>query len=480
MKQLNVQDTGFIYQESEETPMLLGGLGIYDQSTSSRKRMNEEEIFAYIEDRIHLSTILKQKLMTPKGDFIRPYWVDDKDFDIANHVHQLQLSKPGDMQQLFDFISLKMACLLDMEKPLWQVYIIEGLNGVKGLGKNSFAILTIVHHSCFDGVAASSVLPVLNDFSPDAKAPEKLTETPPEGERRRQPRQFEILARDYGKNMVSTIKHTRAISQRLPSLAKTAFELYRGQLDSGAKFEVPATRFNKTPSNKRNVAFSQYPMRKFKEIKNHFRGTTINDIAMCVISGALHRYLSHHGELTELSLGAMTPKNLRPAKHKGELRGNQVGGLFTSLHSNVEDPKQRLYDIHDSMLKAKKFSEEHDTGALFPAMMGGFLSPRSSKALGEFSRRFDLMSQLPPALFNTLITNVPGPNFPIYHAGAKMVSFAGMLPLTAGISLGHAVYSYLDMISICVVSCSDVMPDINFYLECCDETFEELYNLSQS
>ena len=118
--------------------------------------MFRAEILGYVDDRLHLSSILKKKLMTPKGDWIRPYWVDDPKFNLENHVHQISLPAPGSMQHLFDFVSRKMATGLDMKKPLWQVYVIEGLNAVDGLGEGSFGILTIVHHSLFDGVARAA------------------------------------------------------------------------------------------------------------------------------------------------------------------------------------------------------------------------------------------------------------------------------------------------------------------------------------
>lgn len=477
MKQLNVQDAGFIYQETEKTKMHIAGLGIYDQATSKRKRMKKKEIFKYIEERIHLSPILKQKLMLTPGDWSRPYWVAEPDFDISQHVQHVSLAAPGNLAQLFDFISVEMSKPLDMTIPLWQVYVIEGLNGIEGVGKDSFAVLAKVHHSCIDGVTSASVLAVLNDFEPDGTPPPAPEEADPEEEN--VAGKYETISRDYGKNIINSYQQSIAMSRRVPVLAKTAFDLYRGRMDSGANYNVPVTRFNQTPSKDRKIAFTSFQIDQVKAIKNAHDKITVNDVMVCVIAGGLRKYLEHHDELSETSLGAAIPKNIRSTKDSGDTHGNKVGGLFTSIHTNIADPVERLYAIQYSIRKAKEFADEADTGELFPALMGGFLSPRAGKAFAKFCQRHQLMEKIGPVILNTLITNVPGPNFPIYHAGARMVKYAGILPLTDGVSLGHAVYSYCDTVTLSVISCPELMEDIDFYLECCEQAFQELLDLSQ-
>ena len=475
MKQLNIQDAGFIYQETENTKMHIAGLGIYDQSTSKRKRMSTEEICAYIEERLHHSPILRKKLKFVSADWLRPYWVTDTEFDISRHVQHVRLPEPGDINQLMTYVSEEMSKSLDMTIPLWQATVIEGLNDIEGLGKDSFAVLAKVHHSCIDGVTSASVLAALNDLSPDAPAPVN-DETESEEST---PGAYGTMTRDYAQNIVNSYRQSFLMSRKVPAMAKTAFELYRGRKDSGAKLSVPPTRFNQTPYKARKIAYVSFELTQVKGIKKAHRGTTVNDVMICIISGALRRYLDHHGELSDVSLGAMMPKDIRTAKDSADTHGNKVGGLFSSIHTNIADPIERLYAIHDSMKKAKEFADEVDTGELFPAMMGGFLNPRAGKAFAKFCQRYKLMERIGPVVLNTLITNVPGPNFPLYHAGAKMINYAGMLPLTDGVSLGHAVFSYCDKITLSVITCPELMDDIDFYLQCCQDVFQELKLASQ-
>ncbi len=493
MKQLNIQDAGFIYQETENTKMHIAGLGIYDQSTSKRKRMSTEEIYAYIEERLHHSPILRKKLKFISGDWLRPYWVTAAEFDISQHVKHVRLPEPGDVNQLMTYISEEMSKSLDMTLPLWQVYVIEGLDAVEGIGKDSFAVLAKVHHSCVDGVTSASVLAALNDLSPDAVAAMPVVATAVVAtadvamvdvatvdvdSEESTPGVFEIVTRDYAQNVINSYRQSLLISRKVPAFVKTAFELYRGRKDSGAKFSVPPTRFNQTPHKSRKIAYTSFDLAKIKKIKNAHPGATVNDVMICIISGALRSYLDHYGELSDISMGAAIPKNIRTDKDSADTHGNKVGGLFTNIHTNIADPIKRLKSIQHSMQKAKKFAEEVDTGELFPAMMGGFLSPRASKVFAKFCQRYQVMERIGPVVLNTLITNVPGPNFPLYHAGAQMVNYAAMLPLTDGVSLGHAVFSYCDKITLSVITCPEMMDDIDFYLQCSEEAYQQLLQAS--
>ena len=198
MKQLNIQDAGFIYQETEFTPMHISGLGLYDQGDSSKPRLNLAETVNYIKARIHHCPILTQKLFHVPGQWERPYWVDDPDFDVARHVIHHQLPEPGNEQQLHQLISRLMSTQLDMSIPLWECHIIDGLNDLEGFGPGSYAILTKVHHSCIDGAAGSNVLTVLHDLAPDGKprpAPEKKALAT------KRPGKYELIARAYTSNI---------------------------------------------------------------------------------------------------------------------------------------------------------------------------------------------------------------------------------------------------------------------------------------
>jgi WS/DGAT/MGAT family acyltransferase len=472
MKQLNIQDAGFIYQETEQTPMHICGLGIYNQGSAKHGRLSKAEILRYVEQRIHAAPILKLKLFEVPGDWERPYWVEDQDFKLSSHINHIALPKPGNRSQLNELASQIISRPLDMSKPLWEVHIIEGVSN-DDLADDSFAILTKIHHSCIDGGSGNNLISALHDLSAEAEP----MPAPANDEHQPEiiPGKYELLARAYASNVINTLEQSIATTKKLPSLFKVAKELYRGEKDAGAKLSVPATRFNRTPTKERVLTTQRFELADIKDIKNAVEGTTVNDVMVCIVAGALRRYLDHYGELPDQSLGAMMPKNIRGAEDE-DTHGNRVGGLFASIHTNIEDPLRRLKAIHTSTQKAKDFSEEAGTDNILPNLMGGFLFPRTGKALSKLLQKHHVMERLGPVILNTVITNVPGPNFPLFHAGAQMAEYAGIPPLTDGVGISHAVYSYMGVITLSAVTCKDMMDDPDFYRECFEQSFKELHD----
>ena len=473
MKQLNIQDAGFIYQETQNTPMHICGIGIYDKSTTKKSRPAKAQILEYIEARIHTAPILKQKLFEVPGNWDRPYWIEDEKFDLDQHIYHHGLPVPGDEKQLNELISRLISQPLDMTRPLWECHIIEGINAMPAVGKNSFAIVTKVHHSCVDGSSGNSIITVLHDLEPDGK-PMTVAPTETDELSAELPGKYEMIANAYAHNMLSAFQQTRSVAKHLPSFANIAADLYKGKIESGAKLSVPATRFNKTPSTQRVFTCVDFDLGAIKEVKNA-QGVTVNDVMVCIVAGGLRAYLDEIGELPDEPLGAMLPKNIRKGDEAEAKSGNQVGGLMTVIHTDIADPVERLKTIHKSIQKAKLFSEMANTDVLFPNLMGGFLYPRTGKALARWAQKKGVMEKIGPLLFNTVITNVPGPDFNLYHDGSKMTVFSGTPPLPDGIGLGHAVYSYCGRISLSVISCPKMLNHPSLYAKYLNESFETLY-----
>jgi WS/DGAT/MGAT family acyltransferase len=471
MKQLTIQDAGFVYQETEHTPMHICGLGIYDQAKNQRKRLSLEDTATYISDRINHCPILLKKLFQVPGNWERPYWINDTAFNVNNHIVHHQLPAPGNEQQLHQMVSRLMSTQLDMQKPLWELHVIDGLNAIEGMGKNSFALLTKVHHCCIDGKSGNNVVTVLHDFSPDADSLAPPLTIPTQ---QTLPGKYELMAKAYAANIVTGFEQSLKVAKNAPHYAKIAADLYKGIIDSGAKLNVPATRFNKTPSPKRIFTSVDFAFDDIKAIKNAY-GTTINDVMVAVVSGALRKYLQELHELPDASLGAMLPKNTRDESNQNGKEGNHVGGLITVLHTDIEDTVERLQAIKISIEKAKAFSDQANTDALFPYLMGGFLYPRAGKALSLWAQKKGFMERIGPVLFNTVITNVQGPNFALYHAGAPMQVFSGVPPLPDGIGLAHAIYSYYGRVSLSALSCPLMLEDAEFYAQCLKDSFAELH-----
>lgn len=473
MKQLSIQDAGFIFQETERTPMHISGVGIYCQKEHPRKSQCAADTLAYMAARIAACPILQKKLMHVPGQLERPYWVLDQQFDISRHVYFHTLDTPGDRTQLDKLLGRLMAEGLDMTIPLWECHIIDGVEGLADV-TDGFAILTKVHHSCVDGSAGSNIMMVLHDMAVDAES--LFTDAVKEADEVI-PSRFELMSNAYRNTLKSGFEQSWQLSKQLPQVGKIANELYQGTRQSGAKLKVPATRFNKTPDTARVFTSIDFNLDEIKSIKNAF-SVTVNDVMVAIVAGALRDYLQQLGELPNTSLGAMLPKNIRQDKAKAGRSGNQVGGLMACLHTDISDPVERLKAIHQSTQLAKKFAEEAGTDGIFAYLMGGSLYPRTTQSLTRFMHKNRVMERIGPILCNTIITNVPGPNFELYHHGAKMLSFGGVPPLPDGIGLAHAIYSYHRKISLSVLSCPLMLDDVAAYRSALEVSFQSLKDLA--
>ena len=472
MKQLGNQDAGFIYNETPTTPMHIAGLGIYDQSTAPGGRLGHKDIIRYVQDRIHLTPIFRYKLVEVPLGLDKPYWIEDPDFDIEFHIRHIALPRPGDWRQLCILVSRINARPLDLGRPLWETYVIEGLDNIEGLPKGSFAVLTKLHHSIADGMSAQAAFGALHDLARDA------TPAPPDKPlmAERPPGNLELISRAIPNMIRRPVRQGRTLYQKAPALIKNAIRLYRGDMKSGTRLRVPTTRFNHYVSPHRVFDGVQFEFADIKFIRNVAgHGTTLNDVVLCVIGGAMQRYLAHHDEAPGESMTAMLPQDVRNHSSRDHI-GNLVGGLFADLHTDVADPIMRLQAIHRSTNMAKRFAITMDTASMVQNFMGGFLNPPLGRVLNRAVQRTRLLDRFGSFACNTLITNVPGPNIPLFHAGAQMVTCWGIPPLVDCVGLAHAVFSYCGKTAISVYSCRQMLPDPAFYMQCVRESFAELHD----
>lgn len=475
MKQLGNQDAGFVYNETPTTPMHIAGLGIYDQSSAPGGRLGHKNIIQYVQDRIHLAPIFRYKYVEVPFGLDKPYWIEDPDFDIEFHIRHIALPQPGDWRQLCILASRLNSRPLDFGRPLWEAYIIEGLDNIDGLPKGSFAIMVKTHHAIVDGASGQSVFGALHDLTADATptAPDKPMTVD------RKPTAFELIGRALPNMVNRPVSQTAAFYKKAPNLLRGAIKLYKGSIESGAKLKVPQTRFNYSISPHRVFEGTDFQLDDIKYIKNAVgHGTTVNDVMLDIIGGGMRKYLEKHNELPDESLCAMLPQDIRTEENKN-VQGNQVGGIFADLHTDIEDPIERLFSIHESTNHAKKLALEVDTAAIVQNYMGGFMNPKMGRRFNRIMQNSKVMERFGPFAANTLITNVPGPNFPLFHAGAQMVAYWGIPPLMDCLGLGHAIFSYCGRISVSAIADRQTMPDPAFYMECINESFEELLNAAK-
>ncbi len=467
MEQLTGLDASFLYFERPRMPMHVGGLYIYDQSTAPGGKVRFKEILSFIEQRVHLARSFRQRVVSVPLNLDHPYWIEDPEFNIEYHVRHMALPAPGDWRQLCILASRLFSRPLDLSKPLWEFNVVEGLDNVPGVPKGSYALITKVHHAAVDGVSGMEMTAAINSLSPDDTAVEPEKPWAPESV----PTSASLLARAYGNNLRQPFRFADVVVRSVPALAKTAAGLGRGDFKrpaGGAR--VPRTRFNNTVSAHRVFEGRVFDLDVVRDIKNRLSGATINDAILAVVGGAMRKYLQAKNELPSDTLIAMAPISVRTQGESGTM-GNQVSAMSVELGTHIADPLGRLHFAHESARNSKEFTNAigarqlADYSKFIPSAMTG-LAARLYTGLG-------LANSINP-MYNAVVTNVPGPQVPLYSTGAKMVNQFGLGPIVDGMGLIHPILSYCGQITVSFTSDRDMIPDPDFYGDCIEESFEEL------
>ena len=464
MQQLSGMDSSFLYMETGATPMHIGSLTIYDQSSAPGGQVTFKEILQFFEQRLHKARAFRQRLARVPMSLDHPYWIEDPDFDLEFHVRHIALPSPGDWRQLCIQAARLHARPLDRNKPLWEAYVIEGLDNVKGVPKGSFALVTKIHHAAIDGVSGAEIMAAIHDLTPDAEVEGPTSPWTPE----RIPTGVELLTKAALNTVSAPLKFGKLLFRSAPALAKVVAGFASRQLKLPVR--VPRTRFNGLVSSHRVFDGRAFDLNEIKAIKNSQPGTTVNDVMVSICGGALRKYLEAKNELPKESLVAMAPMSARP-DDKRKAAGNLVTAMSLPIRSDIEDPLERLLAVNKESTQAKKLA--HTMGPNLAADAAAFLPSTVSGLIARSYANSGLVDRIPP-LFNTVITNVPGVNMPLYSMGSKMVANYGLGPVVHGIGLFQPILSCNNTITISAVSDRAMMPDPAFYADCLQESFDEL------
>lgn len=464
MEQLSPMDASFLYFETANAPMHIGAVAIYDQSTVKGGVLGFKEILKNYETRLHLARAFRQRIVRVPLSLDHPYWLEDPDFDLEFHVRHIALPKPGDWRQLCIQVARLHARPLDTARPLWEFTVIEGLDNVEGLPKNCFAIVSKVHHAAIDGVSGAEMTAAVHDLASDAQP------TPPEKPwlPERAPTAIELLSRTTANNVRQPFKLARVIAESVPALARVGIGLTAGKLKRVGP--VPRTRFNGQVSPHRVFDGRSFRLDDIRAIKNAVEGATVNDAVIAIIGGALRKYLKAKDELPRESLIAMAPISVR-APNQQKSAGNQVSAMSVAVRSDIADPLERLVAVFESTTNSKEM-----TNAIGASTLTDYTQFIPSTVAGLAARLYTnlgIANRIMP-IFNTVITNIPGPQVPLYMTGARLVTQFGLGPILDGMGIIHPIFSYCGEITISFTSCREMMPDPAFYAQCIEESFEEM------
>ena len=345
----------------------------------------------------------------------------------------------------------------------------EGLDNVPGYPPGCFAFVTKVHHSAIDGMSGIDLMEAIHTLAPHAPPPNKPDEWKPE----KVPGPVELLGKSYVNALLNPLKQARVAAQAVPGIANAIKGLIARDFKLTSDYVPPRTRFNKSISPHRVVEGQRFPLEDIKAIRALAPDlkTKVNDVALTIIGGALHKYLTAKNDLPKATMTAMAPISVRSSDEKSDM-GNQVAAMIAPLGTHIADPKERLEYVFGRTSNSKAMTNAIGARTMTEVSK---VNPLLYMALVAqlFNRVSIAHSMAMP--FNTVVTNVPGPPIPIYSAGAKMESMAlSLICLTDGLGLAHVVQSYCDEAYISFTACRDIMPDPEFYSQCLKESFEEM------
>ncbi len=473
MEQLSMQDASFVFMESVATPMQIGGLYIYDPSQSPNGEPSEDDVLRYYDERLHLAPMMRQKLVRVPMDADYPYWIADADFDLEYHVRRIALPKPADLDTLLTIAGRIFARPLDMQRPLWETHVIEGLDNVEGVPKGCFAVLTKMHHASVDGASGMQMIEILHDLNPNPPAvPPPATPWRPEPA----PSDFELMARSSANHMMNPFRFAQTVARQMgdfPERVKQTLETLAG-VNNTEFAPVPGTRFNGRVSPQRVVGGVRLPLETIRAARKVVPGATVNDAVLTICGGGLRRYLKAKNELDGDPLVAMAPVNLRGSSETAS-GGNQVSAMFIAIGTHIGDPEERLQTIAKATRSSKAISNAVDARAMtdYSRFVPAFTSAMAGRLISN-------LASVPQPPFNLTITNVPGPQVPLYFMGAPMVTSIGLGPLSHGMGLIMPITSYNGELAIAFTCCRDMMPDPDFFTACLTDSYEEFINMVEA
>lgn len=467
MQQLSGQDAMFLHSEIDGLPQHIGGVSIYDQSTAPDGEVRFKQILSMLERRQHLSPIFRRKLAFVPGNLGRPYWVEDPDFDIEYHVRHIALPKPGDWRQLCILAARIHSQPLRRDKPMWEMYVIEGLNNVEGYPNGCFALLLKVHHCAMDGATGTQFMNIVHDMTPEISDP---GDPPPWMVER--PSRTRMLGRAYLDAWRKPGQALGFIKDSIPAFLR----IREARKIGDVKFleGKQSTRFQGKISRHRVVGARKFDFEAIRAIKNSCPGATINDAMLAIVSGGMRKYLKDKDELPDETLVTGCPVDVRSPEERAA-GGNMVGFMNLGLRSDIEDPAERLAAIHEESKSAKAYAEAlgpRFAVDLTDVLPGNVLSLAVRTASATGLAEASVMS-------NTIVTNVPGAPFQLYMCGAKLIDSISLGPLLPNVGLFQIVYSSVQdkkgTVTLSFTACRDMMPDPGFYAECLQQSFDELY-----
>ncbi len=450
---LSAIDASFLHQERRAAHMHVGGIVLMDGPPPSR-----EQFAQHIESRLHLVPRYRQKLAFPRFEMGRPFWVDDPRFNIDYHVRHTALPSPGSMEQLRGLAGRIFSQRLDRSKPLWEIWLVQGL------ADGGFALVSKTHHALVDGVSGVDIATVLFDMAPTPPPRDDDDRWVPEQE----PSQAELVAEGI-KAIVRTPSRLAGEAAKVVRDPGATLELAReaiegvGEIAWAGLNPAPDVPLNVPIGPHRRIFWLQCELADFKAVKDGLGGT-VNDAFLAVVAGGLGRWLRSRGVRTEgLELRGLVPVSIR-AKDEHHALGNRIAALRGPLPVYAKDPVERLRIVRESMKGVKESKQ-----ALGAEVISGLEDFAPPTLLAQASR-----INFSTRLFNLIVTNVPGPQFPLYMMGREMREIVPVAFLPENHALAIAAMSYNGKLDFGLLGDYDAVPDLERMAGFFEDSLDEL------
>jgi diacylglycerol O-acyltransferase / wax synthase len=444
MQRLSGLDASFLYLETPSQPLHVCSILELDTSTTpggyTFDKLRDELAL-----RIKAMPQFREKLADSAFNLDHPVWVDDNNFDVNRHLHRIGLPPPGGRIELAEICGHIASLPLDRTRPLWEMWVIEGVAGTDAQQGGRLAVMTKVHHAAVDGVTGANLMSQLCSTEADAPAPDPVDGVGGAND-------FEIAFTGALKFAARPMRLASALTGTASTVVNTVLRARSGQT-MAPPFAAPRTAFNDTITPHRNVAFAQLDLEDIKKVKDHF-GVKVNDVVLALVSGVLRQFLLDRGELPDSPLIAMVPvsvhdKSDRPGR-------NQVSGMFSSLQTHIADPVERIKAIADANSVAKQHSS-----AIKATLLQDWSQFAAPAVFGMAMRayaRTSLTKRLP--VHNLVVSNVPGPQQALYFLGSEVKAMYPLGPIFQGSGLNITVMSLTGKLDVGIIACPELLPDL--------------------
>ncbi len=460
MKQLSGIDASFLYMETDQTPMHVAGLTLYDLPKGFRGSFHKH-FTRFFKGRVHLIPIFGMKLARAVFEMDHPGWVDAGELDFDYHIQSAKLPKPGNRKQLEEMVAELHAVTLDRSRPLWQFTVIEGLEGRQA------ALYSKVHHAAVDGGAGMVITKALYDVTEEPREVEPPQPKAPE----RKPTDLERAILTINDVAANFARQQLTLMENLPKALGQMAEMVAPVLTGKVglpQMLAPRTPFNVTVEARRSYGARSISLKEVKAL-GKATGTKLNDVVMAITSGALRKYLLDRQALPDAALVAFVPISMREMGNSDI--NNQVFGMNVPLATNYGDPLKRLSKIAQESGASKtvaggvKDAAPKDFTLIgAPTLLPGLMQLYGSSKLADVI----------PQVVNLTISNTAGPPFPLYCAGAQVTALYPVSIATHGVALNVTVQSYMDHLDFGITADHKAMPDADHFADLIVASFDEL------